>query len=721
MRGRREPSISGAGSSSGSGFSLIAAAAGPHALAADAAADRGGRSCTWPTADSRRAGPRHDQARVVALAGRFVRRPVRVRDQGRECAFDPVAAGGPPCTADRRLLLRAGGRRRPLRPPRCRRSTTTRSRWRSPRWARFHVQRSNLHRIYRWRDGADLIYLGPERPDWTGGSRRPRSCARTRASRRPTGGLSIRGDFGLPTAPASSSNLLEDQARLRLRPGGQRQGRHGSQAPSASRRGAATWSSSASSSRKPRPGRGAGGRAPRPGHGHLQAYLDQEEGRILVFSPGGKQLADLKVAGPQAGRLARASTWPISAATSGWSGCGSADGTASPPGPATRPASTAPTARSSTASRRFELQEGIVIQEENRASRGSPRTRSAASSCRRRDEARDDPRVYQDGSRVSGDLPGSKGGSWPEGARDRGVLSCRSPACAPWWSCGPRQGESAMSRSSWPDSRARDPPGRPLEDGRGPGVSCLVWHPPAARRPARSPRRLGQSSTGSRRPPQAAARQTEPGRVAMAPRFAPGPGRVAAFEAPRPAEEPSPVPPQRRRHPLGDHRHRREGRPVPARRCPPAPSSRTTRSRPSSCAPRQPITASAQQDQAQPPAHPAPDAEGQPAHPPDPLQNGDYLRGSVPMDDKRLRVETRLEEKDLPRDRIARIIWLHPEELERRPRSPRPTARRPGAGRPQRRHPRHVHPRAIRRRHALGQERRARRHAASASARSTSS
>jgi thiol-disulfide isomerase/thioredoxin len=46
-------------------------------------------------------------------------------------------------------------------------------------------------------------------------------------------------------------------------------------------------------------------------------------------------------------------------------------------------------------------------------------------------------------------------------------------------------------------------------------------------------------------------------------------------------------------------------------------------------------------------------------------KNGDYLRGRVVgMDDKTLRIETRLEEKDLPRDRIAEIIWLHPEELD---------------------------------------------------------
>ena len=40
-----------------------------------------------------------------------------------------------------------------------------------------------------------------------------------------------------------------------------------------------------------------------PGRTHLQAYLDQTEGRILVFSPGGKQLADLKVAGSKPAAL----------------------------------------------------------------------------------------------------------------------------------------------------------------------------------------------------------------------------------------------------------------------------------------------------------------------------------------------------------------------------------------------------------------------------------
>lgn len=45
-------------------------------------------------------------------------------------------------------------------------------------------------------------------------------------------------------------------------------------------------------------------------------------------------------------------------------------------------------------------------------------------------------------------------------------------------------------------------------------------------------------------------------------------------------------------------------------------------------------------------------------------QNGDFLRGRiVSMDDKKLRVEVRLENKDVPRDRVAQIIWLHADEL----------------------------------------------------------
>ena len=46
-------------------------------------------------------------------------------------------------------------------------------------------------------------------------------------------------------------------------------------------------------------------------------------------------------------------------------------------------------------------------------------------------------------------------------------------------------------------------------------------------------------------------------------------------------------------------------------------------------------------------------------------KNGDYIRGRiVKMDDKTLQVEVRLENRDIPRERIARIIWLHADEID---------------------------------------------------------
>ena len=46
-------------------------------------------------------------------------------------------------------------------------------------------------------------------------------------------------------------------------------------------------------------------------------------------------------------------------------------------------------------------------------------------------------------------------------------------------------------------------------------------------------------------------------------------------------------------------------------------------------------------------------------------RNGDYLRGRlIKMDDNTLQVEIRLEPKEIPRDRLALIVWLHPDELD---------------------------------------------------------
>ncbi len=45
--------------------------------------------------------------------------------------------------------------------------------------------------------------------------------------------------------------------------------------------------------------------------------------------------------------------------------------------------------------------------------------------------------------------------------------------------------------------------------------------------------------------------------------------------------------------------------------------------------------------------------------------DGDYLRGRlVSMDEQQLQIEIRLETKTVQRDRVARIIWLHPDEID---------------------------------------------------------
>jgi peroxiredoxin len=55
--------------------------------------------------------------------------------------------------------------------------------------------------------------------------------------------------------------------------------------------------------------------------------------------------------------------------------------------------------------------------------------------------------------------------------------------------------------------------------------------------------------------------------------------------------------------------------------------------------------------------------------------NGDYLRGSVTsLDEKSLNLEIHLEPRKIPRERVAQIIWLHPDELAPKPQADAPSA-----------------------------------------------
>ena len=155
---------------------------------------------------------------------------------------------------------------------------------------------------------------------------------------------------------------------------------------------------------------------------HLLAYLDQERGRILVFSADGKPVADLKVAPPSRTRWA-ASRWPTSGAICGLSGCGSAAGMASrrARSSATGRASIGWTARSSTgrSSASTPRQKSFLIREdqsESRIPRGSDRGSLPVAPRRSRRPDRL-AAVYQDGSRLSGE------------PRAGGETDCSSSGC----------------------------------------------------------------------------------------------------------------------------------------------------------------------------------------------------------------------------------------------------------------------------------------------------
>jgi hypothetical protein len=60
------------------------------------------------------------------------------------------------------------------------------------------------------------------------------------------------------------------------------------------------------------------------------------------------------------------------------------------------------------------------------------------------------------------------------------------------------------------------------------------------------------------------------------------------------------------------------------------------------------------------------------------MKNGDYVRGRlIAADDQAVRIELPGKEQVFPRDAVARVIWLHPEELDPRPDAPAAEPPRP--------------------------------------------
>jgi len=165
------------------------------------------------------------------------------------------------------------------------------------RLGRLHVRRSVINRMYRWRSSADLIYLGPN--GLVGWQQAANKSGWKEEQGQPwtdQEGATIRGDFKLPARATLEFELSwknkpdfvfalgvgEDEKTV------QRGFRF------------EVWERDLIIQRETEQEAdvaSVGEIGQGQGRIHLIVYLDQEKGRILVFNPAGKQLADLKVAG----------------------------------------------------------------------------------------------------------------------------------------------------------------------------------------------------------------------------------------------------------------------------------------------------------------------------------------------------------------------------------------------------------------------------------------
>ena len=164
-----------------------------------------------------------------------------------------------------------------------------------PRFGLVHVQRASIRRILRWRDGADLVYLGPnglsewDEPATNGAWRQESGHLVTDQA-----GASITGNFGIPAqasiefevswtakpdfvlALGASSKKHEQAFRFEVWDGDLLILREADNDADLASLQEITIGA---------------------GRGHFVVYLDQQRDRALVFSAAGEQLADLSVSG----------------------------------------------------------------------------------------------------------------------------------------------------------------------------------------------------------------------------------------------------------------------------------------------------------------------------------------------------------------------------------------------------------------------------------------
>ena len=418
--------------------------------------------------------------------------------------------------------------------------------------------------------------------------------------------------------------------------------------------------------------------APGPGRTHLQAYLDQTKGRILVFSPGGKQLADLKVGGAKSPVLPGVYLANIRGDVRlEWLRIGRWNGEI--PREARNDQSRIHRADGSIIYGQLNgfqaSTKELIFKTETGESRvPEDKVTSVFLSLPKEEAPRLVRAVYQDGSRISGDLVKVE-----DGTLSFTVPGIKEPVRLPL--AGIRA--IVVLRHDTPEVKFASS-GRlemdgirltgKLVDGRErPDASCLAWQPSGSS--TAGALRLGVSGKIIYRdPPPPQPRPVNVNQARVQPAQPQGPGAFALRFAQALADSPTPEGTKERRS-----LYLRSGDVIPSeitgiteegvtfktsmssstfvahdkvKAVELAPESSNLSVRLSKTK-RERLLTLPRMQKASPPTHLIRS------------KNGDYLRGRViSMDGQKLQVETRLENQVLSRDRISRIIWLHADELD---------------------------------------------------------
>lgn len=544
----------------------------------------------------------------------------------------------------------------------------------SSRLGPLHVERRVIQRIDRWRDRNGLVYSGPNGTSgWS--EINPVGSWREDAGHllSETEGATIRGDLGLPGKAA-----VELELSWRSKPDFVLAfGVNGDPKSLLRAFRFEVWEGDlvvVRETEKEADMASVQQVAPGPGRVHLQLFLDQEKGRILVFAPDGKPLADITVADLKAQmlpgvqitnkrgdvRLERLRIGP-------WNG--ESPRAASPEKARIHNDDGSilygQIARYDAPKREFVVRtdsgETRVAEDKITALFLSPPTEEPARVCRA---------VFQDGSRLGGDLAKVEKGEWcltragvkealslPQaGLRSIVVVSRDTKKTA--------AGNERLGQLEIGDVRMQGW----LADGRDSGDgSCLVWHPLGSR--SASPLRRNAAGRVLYKDPAPAPVVAVPRNVARAVA-----GRVHLEEN---VAAPAPAPPLLQAG-GGRSLHLRTGDVIPSDVVKIDEQGVTFRSAltEKTFVPHEKIKAVELSKEPAPTVRltkvkwerlltlPRMQKDSPPLH----LirsKEGDFLRGRiVGMNEKTIQLEVRLETKEVPRERVSRIIWLHPDELD---------------------------------------------------------